>query len=300
MLQLLETGKAFYLLEAICLLGIITRMITRHLYKRLVKESTNLTLTKNKSLRELKLRAENTYRMNQGLRDSSAWLERQLYELKQGGMTLHSWNNLSGQWTWLCLLVGGVGAFFSYWYRLDTYYMVLYGGGAVLLSMFMMLFDSGAAAYREQLVVTLQDYLENIMCPRLARNLPIDSAKIDPVRTDGRDAEREGKPEKSEARNVSRLSERQTGGRNGIGGARKTPIRGGKRPPAVEAATATAATNVAEHEGENRREIDYIRHSLEQIAASRERNRGDDENWLKDLGPEEVQLIGDILKQYLV
>ena len=170
MLQLLETGKALYVLAAICLLGIMTRGITRHLYKRLLKESTNLTLTKNKGLRELRQRAENTYRMNQGLRDCGAWVEHQLYDLKVMGMTLSGWSTLSMQWTWLCLLAGGAGAFLSYWYRLDTYYIVMYGGGAVLLSMFTMLFDNGmAGGWREQLVVALQDQLEHVMCPRLAR-----------------------------------------------------------------------------------------------------------------------------------
>ena len=35
------------------------------------------------------------------------------------------------------------------------------------------------------------------------------------------------------------------------------------------------------------------------MAASREKNRDGDENWIRDLKPEEVELIGDILKQYL-
>ena len=47
MLQLLETGRALYALAALCVLGILTRMITRHAYKRLLKESKDLSLTKN-------------------------------------------------------------------------------------------------------------------------------------------------------------------------------------------------------------------------------------------------------------
>lgn len=318
MLQLLETGKALYVLAAICLLGIMTRGITRHLYKRLLKESTNLTLTKNKGLRELRQRAENTYRMNQGLRDCGAWVEHQLYDLKVMGMTLSGWSTLSMQWTWLCLLAGGAGAFLSYWYRLDTYYIVMYGGGAVLLSMFTMLFDNGmAGGWREQLVVALQDQLENVMCPRLARNLPAEG---------GRGAEAADRPG---MRNVSRLSERAgrlarggqmeqegpehqempersgaaataaTAGAAGNGGpgtgtgGRKGGQRGGRRNQAPDT---TAGTGGAQ---ENIRDVDYLKRSLEQIAASREKSRLLDENWLKDLKPEEVELIGDILKQYL-
>ncbi len=310
MLQLLETGKALYVLAGICLLGIMTRGITRHLYKRLLKESTNLTLTKNKGLKDLRQNAENRYRMNQGLRDCGSWVEHQLYDLKVMGMTLSGWSALSMQWTWLCLLAGGVGAFLSYWYRLDTYYIVMYGGGAVLLSMFTMLFDNGmAGGWREQLVVALQDQLENVMCPRLARNLPAEG-----VRGEGA-AERQG------LRNVSRLSDRaerlarggQTeqegakrnempergsamtaaatagaagnGGANTGNGGRKGGQRGGRRNQAPDTTAGTGGQEPV-------RDVDYLKRSLEQIAASREKSRLLDENWLKDLKPEEVELIG--------
>lgn len=59
------------------------------------------------------------------------------------GIRLSGWSSMGARWTWLCLLLGGAAAFFSYWYRLDTYYIVLYGGGAVLMAMLTMLFDGG-------------------------------------------------------------------------------------------------------------------------------------------------------------
>lgn len=164
--------KALYVLAGICVLGIMTRAITKRFYKRLIKESTNLALTKNKSLKELRQKAENTYRMNQGMSDSGAWLEHQLYEMKIMGVNLSGWSNLCMQWTWLCLLAGGLGAFLSYWYRLDTFYIVLYGGGSVLLAMLTMLFDNGVTGgWREQLQAAASDYLENVMYPRMARSM---------------------------------------------------------------------------------------------------------------------------------
>ena len=47
--------------------------------------------------------------------------------------------------------------------------------------------------------------------------------------------------------------------------------------------------------------IDYLKRSLEQIAASRDRGRGTKpkEDWLKDLSPDELKLIGEILQEYL-
>lgn len=315
MLQLLETGRALYLLAAVCLLGILTRAITRHLYKGLLKESGNLTLTKNRSLRELRQRAETTYRMNQGMRDSGAWLEHQLYELKVLGLTLPRWSGLSMQWTWLCLLLGGAGAFFSYWYRLDTLYIVMYGGGAVLMAMVTMLLDSGASGgQREHLVAALQDNLENVMYPRLARNQPAEGGRFEPERAGIRGGRGTGTgrgplSEGFSGQGTGGFADRQAGGSASAataaastgnvvpvsgGGNRKT-LKGAKRSGPVSG----AAPESAEAAPDSRRDVDYIKRSLEQIAASREKTRAADENWLKDLGPEEVELIGDILKQYL-
>lgn len=168
--MIMENGQALYVLAGIAGLGVFTRLLTRNLYKRLMKESTNLAAAKNKGLKELRQRAENSYSVNQGMRDTGSWVEHQLGELRFRGMTLAGWSNLSTQLTWLCLLMGGLAAFYSYWYRLDTYYIVLYGGGSILMAMATMLFDGSiAAGRRDQLIVAIQDYLENTMFPRLGR-----------------------------------------------------------------------------------------------------------------------------------
>lgn len=403
MLQLLETGKALYVLAGICVLGIMTRAITKRFYKRLIKESTNLALTKNKSLKELRQKAENTYRMNQGMSDSGAWLEHQLYEMKIMGVNLSGWSSLCMQWTWLCLLAGGLGAFLSYWYRLDTFYIVLYGGGSVLLAMITMLFDNGVAGgWREQLQAALQDYLENVMYPRMARSMSGEGSQRDKtaqerfglrgVRTVGKregklvrrtqtvaDAEQEVSGSNAFSGAASGRAELE--GQMEAAGAREEKLTGDRKAETVAAESLTESrralfgglrgngknrssqklsegihgesgtldreSTVLEHggrsdsrvrtgiqadseaggfegrdargkaaaggygnsgtgaQGENSglktiRDLDYLRKSLEQIAACREKSRAADENWLRDLRPEEVELIGDILKQYLV
>lgn len=325
MIGLLETGRALYVLAAVCLLGIVTRLATKNLYKRLLKESANMSLTKNKRLKEMKQKAENTYRMNQGMRDSGAWLEHQLNDMRFVGLTLNGWGNLSAQLTWLCLLLGGMGAFFSYWYRLDTYYIVMYGGGAVLMAMFTMLFDNGTVSgRREQLMASLQDYMENILCPRLSKSLPEDGMGDEAAET-----------ARNGSRGLTRLADRALrgqraaaepelrGGTTGIGnagvgmagagsvgagmpgtvgsGTGGTGAGSGKRASngRLSRREAAKATTAATAETAGQPDVDYLKRSLEQIAASREKNRSGGDNWLKDLKPEEVQLIGDILKEYL-
>lgn len=282
MIALLETGQALYVLMAVCVLSIGTRLMTKNLYKRLVKETANMTMTKNKSLKDLKQKAENAYRMNQGMRDSASWLEHQLSEFRYIGFTLAGWNNLSNQLSWLCLLLGGAAAFFSYWFRMDTYYIVMYGGGAVLMAMLTMLFDNGTmSGRREQLTASLQDYLENILCPRLSKSLPDDG---------GRDSAAESV--RNGPRNLTRLAERAVQPEREAAGKKKG------RLVRRETAKTTAAATAAERQ-DNGPDVDYLKRSLEQIAASREKARTPDPDWLKNLKPEEVEILGEILKEYL-
>ena len=171
MMSFLQTGKALYVLAAICLAGIFTRLAAGSFYKRLIKESTNLALTKNKCLRALRQNAEDTYRINQGMSNTRVYLERQMYGMRMMGMSVRGLDNLSGQLTLLCFLAGGGAAFLSYWYRSDNYYIVLYGTVGILAGMFTMLVDYGVnlEAKRQQLLTCLQDYMENVMWPRLNR-----------------------------------------------------------------------------------------------------------------------------------
>ena len=80
MLEFLQTGKAVYLLAAICLIGMAGRLAAGSFYKRLIKETGNMMLTKNKWLRELRQRAEDTYRLNQGVANTRVFVERQVYD----------------------------------------------------------------------------------------------------------------------------------------------------------------------------------------------------------------------------
>ena len=207
MMSFLQTGKALYVLAAICLAGIFTRLAAGSFYKRLIKESTNLALTKNKCLRALRQNAEDTYRINQGMSNTRVYLERQMYGMRMMGMSVRGLDNLSGQLTLLCFLAGGAAAFMSYWYRSDNYYIVLYGTVGILSGMLSMLFDYGINpdSRKQQLMTCLQDYMENVMLPRMARE-----GTGDHVAAVAEEERREPTPVRSLAR------ERRGAGRRGL------------------------------------------------------------------------------------
>lgn len=311
MLQFLETGKALYVLTAVCVLGLFSRLIARNLYRRLMKETDNMTLTKNKFLRDLKQRAENNFRLNQGIRNSRAYLEKQLTGYRFLKMSLSGWGSFAGQMTILCFLLGGAASFGAYWYRCDSYYIVLYSSVGILAGLLTLVVDAWANLpdQKQQLLNSLQDYIENSLFNRLSRETA--SASVEEDRRSARDNIRE--LGRNSIRDLRRNDGRDDGGERDDGrtesrmdnlAVRRTS-RSTKRQAAEKQVsgriqeTADRDIGMAVREQDSSvRDVDYLKRSLEQIAASRERNRLDAE-WTKDLSQEEMELLKEILKQYL-
>lgn len=314
MLSLLETGQALYVLAGICVLGVFARLMTRNLYKRLIRESTNLAAAGNRGLKELRQRAENAYHINQGMRDTASWLEHQLAELRFCGMTLGGWSNLSARLTWLCLLAGGGAAFYAYWHRLDTSYIVMYGGSSVLMAMLTLFLDGGGSlSRREQLLAALQDHLENTMFPRMERISERTGSTAARNAADQAAASREILPEREAESALRAGSLRNPGGReNGIpetgGAAEAVRLQGKSRLSGRQIfADRPGHGKRREHASENdpapqEQTAAAVMPQPENPCgdAAAELSAGTEgRNWLKDLGPEEARVIGDILKQYL-
>lgn len=338
MLEFLETGKALYVLAAVCALGLLGRLVTRSLYKRLMKETDNMTLTKNRYLRELKQKAENAYRLNQGIQNTEAYLEKQLMNYRFFGLTLNGWGNLSNQFTVLCFLAGGTAAFLSYWYRCDNYYIVLYGTVGILAGLFTLFVDCGVnlTERKLQLLNALQDYLENSLFHRLSRETASamegnmrESARgglrESGIREGGRsggirelnirdltitDNEEQDKLNGEGIRNISARdrargerakAERVKSERAKADNAQKgTIVELEEREEAAEQSSKKSGRLVKRNQKEEpENQMDYLKRSLEQIAASREKNQGDGD-WIKELSSDELELVDEILKQYLV
>ena len=163
MLEFLQTGRMLYVLASICALGTLSTLVTGSLYKRLIKETGNMALTKDKNLKALKQRMENVFLINHGIRNVNAYIEKQLYGFRFMHMSLDGWDNLSVQAMILCFMAGGAAAFGAYWYRCDNYYIVLYGAAGVFGGLFLAFVDNGigAGTKRKQLADHLVDYVEN-------------------------------------------------------------------------------------------------------------------------------------------
>ena len=107
-----------YVLAAICALGTLSKLGTGSLYKRLIKETGNMALTKDKNLKTLKQRMENVFLINHGIRNVNAYIEKQLYGFRFLHLSLDDGDKLSVQAMIVCFMDGRVAAVGTYWYQI--------------------------------------------------------------------------------------------------------------------------------------------------------------------------------------
>ena len=296
MLEFLQTGKALYVLATVCVLGMLSKLMTSSLYKRLMRETGNMALTKNKNLRSLKQKTENMFLLSHGIRNAGAYIEKQMNGFRFMNISLDVWENGSVQAMILCFLLGGLAAFGAYWYRCDSYYIVLYGTMGILSGLFLLLVDNGAniSLKRQQLMDALVDYVENT--PHFNRTSGKQHAAVEKEEVESGKA--------GEEKRLSLLS-RKKGHKEPLV---RQAVSGKERPQHAN----KVDNSSAREEGELAKSIDSLKQSLEQIAASRERDRdrrdlqvvkSPDPEKLdrarKELSAEDLKFLGELLQEYL-
>ncbi len=333
----LQTGKVLYVLAGVCGLGIISKLVTSSLYKRLIQETENMVLTKNKNLRNLKQRTENLFLMSRGLRNTNAYIEKQLYNFRFMNLSLDCWDNLSVQAMILCFLIGGLAAFGAYWYRCDSYYIVLYGTMGIISGLFLVFVDNSVniSLKRQQLADCLVDYMENSphmnrpaekfgdadAAERRAPNVKntAESSKIR-LREMGRKnlkvvedtaVEEDGSTKhsllnrKKDRKGSMSYHGTKTGEKERTDSKSTQQELSNSRKLAVQ-----QMPDMMTQEEELRKSINGLKQSLDQIAASREQVQKDAEmvktqeiqglkNGKKEWNPEDIRILGELLQEYL-
>ena len=142
--------------------GHFSKLATGSLYKRLIKETGNMALTKDKNLKALKQRMENVFLINHGIRNVNAYIEKQLYGFRIPAHESRRWDKLSVQAMILCFMAGGARHSVLTGTGVTTTYIVLYGAAGVLADCSLHLWTMGSVqGKRKQLADHLVDYVEN-------------------------------------------------------------------------------------------------------------------------------------------
>lgn len=324
MLQFLETGTGVYGIAVICMLGILSKCMVNQVYRRMIRQTDNMATTRNAFLKNFRQRTENTYWVNQGIYNARVYVERQIYGCRFLGIPLDIWDGIAGQAVLLTLLAGGTGAYLSYWYQLDSSYMVMYSMTAAIGAIGVLLTDWSVRTgkKRDQLVFCLQDYVENSMGRRSANRIEKEEKEIEDANKDhvivnmergGFRSRMEQEKENQERLNESKKEEMRA---SLVIGAEENPDKKGfqTRRDAVKKRKGHLETERMENETVSAKnsirgslaEIENLRKSVEQTAAGKD--HGAEEMAAKEqpgvdlteiLQPDQIRVLGEIFKEYL-
>lgn len=150
-------------------LSIICQISMGVLYHKLIRETENMSSTKNKSLQQLKLKFSSCCQLHDGISNVSVFVDKYINKTKIYGISLPTLKHLSGQLVLLSILISGIaackeitaGESVTY---IVPYYIVSFLG---LYCYFAISSLVDISAKTNTLRTNLIDYLENHLANRL-------------------------------------------------------------------------------------------------------------------------------------
>ncbi len=281
MLFYLERGLALYGICFVLLMGICSKWLTNHTYKKLLVQTENFASVKDRGLKQLRSRYESTCRLSGSVHNIPVFIEKQLGQFSVWGIRLRRLENLTLPLALLCFLVGMGSSLLVFLYNGSLQTMVTQFAAGVLAGIVLVAVECllDTTSKRELLFIQVQDYLEN--------NLEVQLKQ--PVGMDETASEGAAPVKKSMKDDIfMKMKEEQGTTRRNRG--KFSDASEGERYRRSEPEEAKAYR-------ERDKDIEFLRKSLEQIAAAREQQ--EKAPAAKNLSPEEERLMEEIIKEYL-
>lgn len=152
-------------LGSIFLFGIVARLMTMSVYDRLIRKSENMMSTKNKTLKQIKTKYENSKAVNGSMANPSLMVERYINKYKFMGISLRKLSGITEKCCLLCLGIGGLAGLYSYNINRLCFRALIYVAAGAMAAYWLDLFSrsTGLGEKHNEIVCIITDFLENTM-----------------------------------------------------------------------------------------------------------------------------------------
>ena len=99
-----------YILGGLCGIGLLIKLITNFIYIRLVRASAIMGTSRNKLVKQMKLKFETFYKLKIGVNNVDIFVDKYVYKYKVCGLLLSTWDNVSGLMLVMCLLIAPIAS----------------------------------------------------------------------------------------------------------------------------------------------------------------------------------------------
>ncbi|MDD7388471.1 MAG: hypothetical protein PUG60_02220 [Lachnospiraceae bacterium] len=291
--RFLASSVPVYIMAVITGLGILGTWATGIYYRQMINQTENMMSARHSFLLQMRNRFENTYRVNNGIDNVPLFVDRQLSGNRFLGIHVQKAGKASQKAALLCLIFGGAVTMMQQIKGFSAHQVVTTLGVTLFCAVagFGIYILSDMEYAQNQLQVLLEEYFTNTMAKRLANSREEERGlnkadRTERGRADGSRNENSrmdsGKTESRKKRTVSsqsfysdsqdRHSEAESVGKN--------------------AADAEEESHFTEED------LQYLRQSLERIAAGRDRSLGNEKK--HHFSAKDEKAIDDILREYFV
>lgn len=149
--------------------SIICQILLGVIYHRLIKETENMSVTKNKSLQQLKLKFTSCRQLHENISNVPVFVDKYLNQISIGKVPVSFLRHISGQLTLLAVLVAGIGACLGI-VQEESFLMIAPFYVISFLGLYLYFAASSLADIPGKINVlrtNLVDYLENHLANRL-------------------------------------------------------------------------------------------------------------------------------------
>lgn len=152
-----------YVMLGVCAIGVISRLWLASIYSGLLKDVQYTKEPKKKLLKQMKEKYETCYQLSKGISNVEAFLVRNLYGYRFMGLTLGGIQKISGQAFFLCLLLGGLVASYTYAYGMPLELTGIYSASAIGMATLLVYINCIFDVRGRQTVLEagIVDYLQN-------------------------------------------------------------------------------------------------------------------------------------------
>lgn len=159
----------FYLMAALCVIGVIGKAYESLVYSKLLKAMENAEQAEHPLLKQLKLKYTSFYRIERKINNIDAFIETNLYRYKNRFIRLSGIHTINTRIMLLCIMVSCAGIAGTIHFTMDKWAVMYYvlAGALAVAGLELMDLQFGNETKRRYLFVSIKDYLENVLANQM-------------------------------------------------------------------------------------------------------------------------------------
>lgn len=155
------------------MIGVLFKIAQTFIYIKLMEESENVPASKNKLIKQMKLKFENCFKLNRGVNNVEAFVDKYMYKHRICGISIYGFNRIPIIAAWLSGLTGIICGCICYVENLSvrtgSIYEIYGIGSILLLKLVDVLLDTN---HKKKVVyINLIDFFENSLINHLSNDI---------------------------------------------------------------------------------------------------------------------------------